>query len=819
MRFDDFSAAGLIPFPERIYIDFSAIAGKLVALVGPNGAGKSSILEGMMATIERRCPTRGPLSELAMARDSYVQSSIVNGAPWKLRQSYDAVGGKGSSLVTDAAGKAVLPSTGVAAFDVWRKKHLPPKEVLEAALWRHQRSRGFIGMEESDRQALILRVVGVEAIEKKAEAARKRRGAKKAELDMLVQRIRDERERGLEIATAESKLAEATARAEDADKDLAIAKAELADAEERRALVAKVIAERQATVATFERLGDELNDLERKIADLDLRIANNERVLATSDAIRAAVERQAALRAEVERLRTQDQASDKRRLGHQHDAAMARATKRDADVLLKAAQDRLARAEKRLQDWALVNDAEAKLPDLRVLLEDAEKNAAEKQARVDEWAQAKLGVAEKRIGVLRPAMDQLSAYGDRTQNDHAEYAVDVACDAIHSDNNIQQHADMAPMMLEESRKDLALARSAVQRAEKAVRDAAALAARAGEMKTADGDVLMARGDIAQCEDDGQAALVRIAAAESADQALLVEVTALRAKIEPLLQEEAELAPLLAKAGPLGIAETRLSELRPQHAELTAKKAAIAEQLGSLVLPTDDPPADVALGPYEARVASLETKVRGAHVMVKVAEAQLAQAHESAKKLAGWEADRAPLEQDLADWTLLAEALGVDGVQSLMVDSAGPELTAITNDLLHSSFGSRWTVTIETTKQSSDGKKQLECCEFRVFDEVDGVEKKGERLSEGQAVPVNEAISLAFAVLLCRRWGIEDVDLIRDEAGAALDPSSARNYIRMLRRACEMVSISHVYFVSHDPQIQELADARILVSDGKVQVMQ
>jgi ABC-type lipoprotein export system ATPase subunit len=73
------------------------------------------------------------------------------------------------------------------------------------------------------------------------------------------------------------------------------------------------------------------------------------------------------------------------------------------------------------------------------------------------------------------------------------------------------------------------------------------------------------------------------------------------------------------------------------------------------------------------------------------------------------------------------------------------------------------------------------------------------------------------MLACRRAGVKGPTLIRDESGAALDPQNARNYVAMLRRAAELVGASHVLFVSHSPEVQELADARIVVQDGEVTV--
>src|SRR5690606_4312913 len=191
--------------------------------------------------------------------------------------------------------------------------------------------------------------------------------------------------------------------------------------------------------------------------------------------------------------------------------------------------------------------------------------------------------------------------------------------------------------------------------------------------------------------------------------------------------------------------------------------------------------------------------------------------ESAERLTALEKERGAALDDLADWELLASSLGRDGLQALEIDAAGPELTALVNDLLRTCVGTRWTVSIETTRLSADGKRQLEGCEVRVIDTERGRDGTAESLSGGERVLVGEAVSLALSMLACRRAGVQGPTLVRDESGAALDPVNARGYVAMLRRAAEIVGARHVLFVSHAHEIQELADARIVVRDGRVEV--
>jgi ABC-type lipoprotein export system ATPase subunit len=41
---------------------------------------------------------------------------------------------------------------------------------------------------------------------------------------------------------------------------------------------------------------------------------------------------------------------------------------------------------------------------------------------------------------------------------------------------------------------------------------------------------------------------------------------------------------------------------------------------------------------------------------------------------------------------------------------------------------------------------------------------------------------------------------------------------MLRRAADLIGAHQVLFVSHTPELQELADARIHIADGRAEVI-
>jgi len=191
--------------------------------------------------------------------------------------------------------------------------------------------------------------------------------------------------------------------------------------------------------------------------------------------------------------------------------------------------------------------------------------------------------------------------------------------------------------------------------------------------------------------------------------------------------------------------------------------------------------------------------------------------EAAEQIGELEKQYGECAATIDDWRHLQKALGRDGVQALEIDAAGPEVSELINELLHSCYGPRFTVALETTTQKKDGKGSKEVFDLRVIDTEGGTDGSASDLSGGERVIVAEALSLAIAIYNTQRSAMPIQDLFRDEVAGALDYENAPRYVAMLRRALELGSFARVYFVAHSRDLWDLADAQIVVADGKVEV--
>jgi exonuclease SbcC len=173
---------------------------------------------------------------------------------------------------------------------------------------------------------------------------------------------------------------------------------------------------------------------------------------------------------------------------------------------------------------------------------------------------------------------------------------------------------------------------------------------------------------------------------------------------------------------------------------------------------------------------------------------------------------------LASWAGLDKAFGPMGIQSLEIDAAGPSVSSLANELLFSCFGPRFSIRFVTQVPKQDGGYKDEF-DIEVKDSERNRSGSIDDISGGEKVIVSEAVGLAIALFNSSKSGISWRTLFRDEVTGALDDDNAPRYISMLRRARELGHFERVYFIAHQPRLHELADAKISVHDGKVEIIQ
>lgn len=784
MRFERLTAERLGPF-ERVELDLRRVHGRVIAVTGANGAGKSTLLELCAGALYRSCPTRGALRDLASSRSSWVEAEVVNGARWTVRQMIDAVSGKGECLILDEAGLPAVESGKVRDADAWVRNHLPPPEVVYASLFGVQGSEGFLAARPAERKAILTRILGVEHLEVLAGAARERSRDAQTELRVVHARLEDLRAGSADVERLTTALANAEAN---------VAAAELGLAEARQAEEsARQVADARARCGSAREQLAVLEVRERELQttlerEPDIRQALAHLAAAEAERTAALVARQ-ALENEAQRLREQVA---------RHRAEWAAA--RDAG---RTASARAERARSRLRDRAGIELAVADAARLAVEIAEADRVVQECRERLDRLRSQHVTSADERIGRFRAVLNRIAS---ASEDDDLR---GIARGSLARDDHERQLAAELPAEIRAATTALDRASGEAHQLRLGLAQAERNAARAGELETAQSDLDAALAEIGQMIDRCESLKAAAAPLAEAAEAYSAAAREARDKASAASDRVDGLRDVAAHAPALADARSRLEELGSQL--LAARGELFAAEESLATLPSTVGREEAA---RDARVA--ERDVTAAREAAVRARSALESAEHARRRFDALEGERTRAEEAVADWHVLARDLGRDGLQAALIDAAGPELTELCNDLLRTCHGSRFTIVVETTRLSADGKRQLEGLDVRVIDTQGGRDALVETYSGGERVILGEAVSLALTMLACRRAGLESPTLFRDESGAALDPDNARAYVAMLRRAAELLD-AQVLFVSHSRDVQEMCDGQIVVAGGRVEV--
>lgn len=290
----------------------------------------------------------------------------------------------------------------------------------------------------------------------------------------------------------------------------------------------------------------------------------------------------------------------------------------------------------------------------------------------------------------------------------------------------------------------------------------------------------------------------------------------RQKLEAAVRQQEEMK----------VVETRHAERLEALRRLEQEHSAVGEEL--LRLSGEIAVYDgrrQAAGGLQQRLRELEALLRQLLVQREGLLADKAQLEQARAQAARTEERLQLLEQELGlvrqerdDWGYLARVFGADEIQLLEIQSAGPELSEIVNDLLEGCLDNKFEIRFRTQRPKADGRGFVDDFDVEVRNKSLDRTCTVDELSGGQFVLVNEALNLGIAMYNARRGeGIHYEMLFRDETIGALDHHNGLEYVRMLRRAMAIGGFYQVVFISHTQGVWELADRVVEVKDGKVKI--
>ena len=780
---------------DEVTVDLT-MDGALIALVGPNGAGKSTILDNLhpFRLMPSRSSSYSPNAfsyfdqtygdakkELVWTHEglTYVSTIIIRGSLKNpTQQCYLMIVGEDGQR-----GPATLPD-GTASdgktkvYDALVEHIVGAPELFFTAAFAAQGRSTLDKYTAGDIKTLMGDLLGLEGLRELSARAGGEAKAYKAKVDALRDKGARAEAIGAEIHAAEDAVGNADAAVDLATDHLREARAEK-DACDQRLLEARHAAANQAeTRRRRETLAEQIRlNTEREAAALStLETSRIERV----DSIE-----NGRAQANTERSRVQAAVAAAQRRLEQANATLARR---------EAIDGATARQEAMAPELAAAREAVAEAERL------ATEAAAARSAEQDAAAAVKL--AGQQGQSLAKACEGVRARAALTD--------DVPCAGTDLQGRCKLLADAMT-----AKADLPAKDAEVEQARDAYRTAVARKEDAEKARQALGDlpdVAAARQRLAALETEHRE-LAALAAQQEAVTAATLSAVEAEDEIDAADTTIAELDERIEKAqAQLAAAEAdHARAVETTRATYAQERATLQRELDALP-PTDDAELEVAQERAEAaalRVTACEEAVETARAALATATGAVEALRREQEALQTDIAKLRTFEDEVAHWTLLAKALGNDGVIALTIDDAGPSITAIANDLLTECYGPRFSVALVTQEETKTGTLR-ETFDIRVFDAERGDEKSLADTSGGQRVWINEALTRAIAIYQAQASGRRYECLFSDESDGALDAEKKRQFARVKRWALDRVGAERELFISHSAEVQECADAQIAV---------
>lgn len=204
---------------------------------------------------------------------------------------------------------------------------------------------------------------------------------------------------------------------------------------------------------------------------------------------------------------------------------------------------------------------------------------------------------------------------------------------------------------------------------------------------------------------------------------------------------------------------------------------------------------------KSEIASLGTTIEASKKNLAEIDGQKAQLDEAEKQAV-------EAKSESTEWDLIAKAFGKDGIQALELDALAPGISETANNLLHSAYGDRFSISIETTRIGGSGKKTKQIEDFKIMVTDEGATTTLENKSGGEAVWIKRAIYDAFSVIRRRNTGFVFLTCFQDETDGALDASAKTAYCRMLEASHEAARLRHTIIITHSNEVKAMVEQKI-----------
>lgn len=167
---------------------------------------------------------------------------------------------------------------------------------------------------------------------------------------------------------------------------------------------------------------------------------------------------------------------------------------------------------------------------------------------------------------------------------------------------------------------------------------------------------------------------------------------------------------------------------------------------------------------------------------------------------------------LSDYTTLAQAFGLDGIQYMIVRGVVPEIMHRSNEILAAMTGGRMAVDIQTEREQKSTKQVVNSLEVWI-NTITGGNRPYLSHSGGEKVKIALAVTLGLADVKARRAGVQLGMLFIDEP-PFLDADGTEAYADALAAMASRNPNMRILAISHDPTMKARFVQNIVVTGGE-----
>ena len=190
------------------------------------------------------------------------------------------------------------------------------------------------------------------------------------------------------------------------------------------------------------------------------------------------------------------------------------------------------------------------------------------------------------------------------------------------------------------------------------------------------------------------------------------------------------------------------------------------------------------------------------------EAELSKLEQQGMQYKQFEEQSRKLQHDLADYQLIAQAFGKDGIQALLIEDALPEIEQEANDLLSRLSDNQAHIFIESLRDLKKGGVK-ETLDINISDNS-GI-RPYEMFSGGEAFRIDFSLRIAISKLLARRAGTSLQTLIIDEGFGSQDDEGLSRMMDCLYKIQD--DFEKIIIVSHLASMKDQFPVHFYIEKG------